>query len=353
MDRTVLLISTLLALVGAVWGAVSVHRGSRTWWTLVFIAGAFVAQLVFLELRGQMRGACPLRDQGEILVFLAWSLTLFYLVVGRPYRLSLVGLFTAPVVVLFQAAALWPGVMSLQPERSVGVDAWREAHAAISVLAYGAFALAAVTGVMFLVLDRQLKEHHLQSGLFRNLPPVRELLAAVMRLLWIGYALLTFGISALYHRITWSTGARAIWRKLDHAGIYLMIAGTFTPVAMLGLSAASARNCLMTIWIVALAGIVQSIFFVNIPKIFSAVLYLGAGYLIVPYMGELQQTLGALNIGLLIAGGVAYTLGAICYGLKRPVLDPRYFGYHEVFHLLVNAGAILHFFVINDLVLPG
>jgi hemolysin III len=166
-------------------------------------------------------------------------------------------------------------------------------------------------------------------------------------------ALLTFGISALYHRITWSTGARAIWKKLDHAGIYLMIAGTFTPVAMLGLSAASARNCLMTIWIVALAGIVQSIFFVNIPKIFSAVLYLGAGYLIVPYMGELQQTLAALNIGLLIAGGVAYTLGALCYGLKRPVLDPRYFGYHEVFHVLVNAGAILHFFVINDLVLPG
>ena len=164
-------------------------------------------------------------------------------------------------------------------------------------------------------------------------------------------ALLTFGISALYHRITWSTGARAIWRKLDHAGIYLMIAGTFTPVAMLGLSAASARDCLMTIWVVALAGIIQSVFFVNIPKIFSALLYLVAGYLIVPYMGELQQTIGSANVWLLVAGGVAYTLGAICYGLKRPVLDPRYFGYHEVFHVLVNAGAILHFFVINDLVL--
>lgn len=164
-------------------------------------------------------------------------------------------------------------------------------------------------------------------------------------------ALLTFGISALYHRITWSTGARAIWRKLDHAGIYLMIAGTFTPVAILGLSAASARNCLMTIWVVALAGIIQSVFFVNIPKIFSALLYLGAGYLIVPYMGELQQTIGSANVWLLVAGGVAYTLGALCYGLKRPVLDPRYFGYHEVFHILVNAGAILHFFVINDLVL--
>ena len=163
-------------------------------------------------------------------------------------------------------------------------------------------------------------------------------------------ALLTFGISALYHRITWSTAARAIWRKLDHAGIYLMIAGTFTPVAMLGLSAASARNCLMTIWVIALAGIIQSIFFVNIPKIFSALIYLVAGYLIVPYMGELQQTLGSGNVWLLVAGGVTYTLGALCYALKRPVLDPRYFGYHEVFHVLVNAGATLHFFVINDLV---
>ena len=163
-------------------------------------------------------------------------------------------------------------------------------------------------------------------------------------------ALLTFGVSALYHRITWSAEARAIWRKLDHAGIYLMIAGTFTPVAMLGLSAASARNCLMTIWVIALAGIIQSIFFVNIPKIFSALIYLVAGYLIVPYMGELQQTLGSGNVWLLVAGGVTYTLGALCYALKRPVLDPRYFGYHEVFHVLVNAGAILHFFVINDLV---
>ena len=163
-------------------------------------------------------------------------------------------------------------------------------------------------------------------------------------------ALLTFGVSALYHRITWSAEARAIWRKLDHAGIYLMIAGTFTPVAMLGLSAASARNCLMTIWVIALAGIIQSIFFVNIPKIFSALIYLVAGYLIVPYMGELQQTLGSGNVWLLVAGGVTYTLGALCYALKRPVLDPRYFGYHEVFHVLVNAGAILHFLVINDLV---
>lgn len=181
----------------------------------------------------------------------------------------------------------------------------------------------------------------------------QSLLVRVSVGVYVVCALLTFGVSALYHRITWSTGARAIWRRLDHAGIYLMIAGTFTPVAMMGLSAGSARSCLMTIWIVALAGIVQSVFFVNIPKVFSAAIYLAAGYLIVPYMAELQQTIGSGNVWLLVAGGVAYTLGALCYALKRPVLDPRHFGYHEVFHLFVNAGAILHFFVINDLVFSG
>jgi len=171
--------------------------------------------------------------------------------------------------------------------------------------------------------------------------------------IYVACALLTFGISAVYHRITWSPEKRVIWRRLDHAGIYLMIAGTFTPVAMLGLGADSARACLITIWAVALAGIAQSVFFVSIPKIFSALLYLGAGYLIVPYVGELQQNIGSGAVWILAAGGVAYTLGALCYALKRPVLDPRYFGYHEVFHLFVNAGAILHFFAINDLVVAG
>ena len=171
--------------------------------------------------------------------------------------------------------------------------------------------------------------------------------------IYVACALLTFGISALYHRITWSPEKRAIWRRLDHAGIYLMIAGTFTPVAMLGLSADSARACLITIWVVAFAGILQSIFFVDIPKIVSALIYLIAGYLFVPYMGELQQTIGSAKVWLLVAGGVAYTLGALCYALKRPVLDPRWFGYHEVFHILVNVGAILHFFAINDLVVAG
>lgn len=196
MDRWLLLVSTLFAVIGGTWGMVSVHRGRRNRWTVVWMLAVLLCQLGFLALRGQARAACPLADRGEILVFLSWSLTLFYLLVGPAYRISLLGVFTAPVVVIFQSMALMPGVLSAHPARVIGGNPWHETHSATSVLAYGALALAAVAGVMFLVLDRQLKEHHLKSGLFRNLPPVRELLISLTRLLWMGGGLLSIGILA-------------------------------------------------------------------------------------------------------------------------------------------------------------
>lgn len=196
MDRWFLIASTLLTAVGGVLGMISVHRGKRSHWTVAWISAAFLCQLGFLWVRGQMRMACPLIDTGEIMAFLAWSLTLFYLLVGPAYRISLLGVFTAPVVVIFQALALAPGVMTLAPSPVANGNPWHETHSAMSVLAYGALALAAVAGVMFLVLDRQLKEHHLKSGLFRNLPPVRELLISLVRLLWLGSGLLTVGVIA-------------------------------------------------------------------------------------------------------------------------------------------------------------
>jgi ABC-type uncharacterized transport system permease subunit len=196
MDRWFLIASTLLAAIGAVWGMVSVHRGHRSRFTVLWMIAAFICQLGFLSIRGQLRGACPLVGIAEILAFLAWSLTLFYLLVGPAYRISLLGVFTAPVVVLFQSLALLPGQLAANPGRVIGSNAWHETHSAMSVLAYGALALAAVAGVMFLVLDRQLKDHHLKSGLFKNLPPVRELLVSLERLLWLGAALLTIGIIA-------------------------------------------------------------------------------------------------------------------------------------------------------------
>lgn len=163
-------------------------------------------------------------------------------------------------------------------------------------------------------------------------------------------ALLMFGISSLYHRINWSVEKRLFWRKLDHCGIYLMIAGTFTPVAALALPAESAKTLLFTIWTVACFGIIQSLFFVNVPKFVSALLYVVTGYLILPYFSELTSNIGMGNAWTLLIGGILYTLGAVCYALKRPVLNPKVFSYHEVFHLFVNFGAMFHFVVINSLI---
>jgi ABC-type uncharacterized transport system permease subunit len=196
MERWMLMAATFLALIGGVWGIVSIRHGSRSRWTVLWMIGAFLFQLAFLSIRGQERAACPLGDWGERLAFLAWSLTLFYLLVGPAYRISLLGVFTAPVVVVFQGIALLPGLLTVAPARALTTNPWGETHAATSVLAYGAFALASVASIMFLVLDRQLKEHHLKGGLFENLPPARELLISIERLIWLGWILLTIGIVA-------------------------------------------------------------------------------------------------------------------------------------------------------------
>ena len=196
MERWLLLASTLFALIAAVQGMITVHRGQRSRWTVGWMVLVICLQSAFLALRGDIRQACPLADFGEILAFLAWSLTLFYLLVGPTYQISLLGVFTAPVVVVFQTIALLPGIMHVDPQPLAGGNPWHETHSATSVLAYGAYALAAVAGVMFLVLDQQLKAHHLKSGLFKNLPPVRELLFSLTKLLWLGTLLLTIGIIA-------------------------------------------------------------------------------------------------------------------------------------------------------------
>ena len=196
MDRWFLIAATLLAAVAGVRGLLSLRSGRRSAWTVGWMAAAMLCQIGYLMVRGEMRGACPLRGVGEISVYLAWALTLFYLLVGPVYRISLLGVFTAPVVVMFQGFALLPGRLAGQPQKILNTSPWGETHSAMSVLSYGALALAAVAGVMFLVLDRQLKEHHLKSGLFRNLPPVRELLVSLERLLGIGMVLLTIGLVA-------------------------------------------------------------------------------------------------------------------------------------------------------------
>ena len=196
MDRWFLIASTLFAAVAGVRGLLILRHGDRSRWTVWWMIAVMGCQLGYLAIRGEMRGACPLRSIAEISVFLAWSLTLFYLLVGPVFRISLLGVFTAPAVAIFQGFALLPGKLEANPAKVLNTNFWGETHSATSVLAYGALALAAVAGVMFLVLDHQLKEHQLKGGLFRNLPPVRELLVSLERLLWLGMALLSVGVIA-------------------------------------------------------------------------------------------------------------------------------------------------------------
>ncbi len=159
-----------------------------------------------------------------------------------------------------------------------------------------------------------------------------------------------FGVSALYHRIHWQPAPRAVMNKLDHSAIYIMIAGSCTPICLLVLSEQSGLILLITIWTIALIGIGQSIFFPNLPKYIRSLIYMVPGYTVIPYVSELMPKLGKVNIFLLLLGGLLYTIGAVSYGLKWPKLKPVRYGYHEVFHLFVCLGAIAHFVLIYSLI---
>tara|TARA_B110000444_G_scaffold98798_1_gene93658 strand:+ start:8050 stop:8637 length:588 start_codon:yes stop_codon:yes gene_type:complete len=159
-----------------------------------------------------------------------------------------------------------------------------------------------------------------------------------------------FGFSALYHRVNWRPKVLKIMRKLDHSSIFVMIAGSFTPICLLVLPEKTGMQLLLIIWIVAGIGILQSILFTNMPRLIRAGIYLIAGYVAIPYLSVMASVMGVANFGLTVAGGTIYSVGAIGYGLKFPDFSPQYFGYHEFFHVLVSVAAILHFIVIYSIV---
>jgi hemolysin III len=157
------------------------------------------------------------------------------------------------------------------------------------------------------------------------------------------------GISALYHRKQWLPAGRARMRRLDHAGIFILIGGTATPVCLLGMSAPAGPRVLMIFWTAVALGVVQSVFWAKAPKWLAAALYVGVGWLAIPYFSEMLADLGTLNMALLAAGGLVYTAGAVIYALKRPNPWPAVFAYHEIFHVLVIVAAIFHFIVVSRL----
>jgi hemolysin III len=161
-----------------------------------------------------------------------------------------------------------------------------------------------------------------------------------------------FGVSALYHRITWTTTARRRMRRLDHAMIFLLIAGTYTPVGLLVLHGTLANVVLAVVWGGAVAGIVLELAWTSAPRWLGGTVYLALGWVAVVATPQLFARLGVAGGLLIVAGGLAYTAGAAIYALRRPDPVPAVFGYHEVFHLLVIAGVAAHFLAISLYALP-
>jgi hemolysin III len=152
-----------------------------------------------------------------------------------------------------------------------------------------------------------------------------------------------FTVSTIYHQTNWrNPEARAFMRRLDHASIFLLIAGTYTPVALMGLRPELGGRMLLAVWCGAGVGIAQSIFWVHAPRFVVAVLAVGVGWTLIPFFAEVRHALDAGTLCLLGTGGLAYTAGAVTYTTKRPALLPHVFGYHEVFHVLTMVGAGLH-----------
>jgi hemolysin III len=162
-----------------------------------------------------------------------------------------------------------------------------------------------------------------------------------------------FGASAIYHRVTWRPRPRAWMARLDHATIYLLIAGTYTPYSIVALSGAWRVVVLAVVWVGAAAAIVLKFAWVRAPKALAAAIGVVLGWAGIAALPQLVEELGGGATGLLLAGGVLYTSGAVVYALRRPDPVPAVFGYHELFHALVVAGVVCHYASVAFFVVPS
>jgi hemolysin III len=152
-------------------------------------------------------------------------------------------------------------------------------------------------------------------------------------LLYGASSLVLFGMSALYHIGTWEPRQRALLRRLDHANIFLLIAGTYTPIAFNVLSGGWRVGILLAVWALALVGMIAVAPFLRLPRAVTVSLYIATGWVALAAIPPIVVRLGMAGLLLLVLGGLCYTAGALAYALKKPALWPRVFGYHEVFHL--------------------
>lgn len=155
-------------------------------------------------------------------------------------------------------------------------------------------------------------------------------------------ACLLFGVSAVYHRGNWSPHTDAVLRRLDHTNIFLIIAGTYTPLAVLLLPPGQGTVLLTLVWSGALVGLLARVLWLNAPRWVYVPVYLALGWVAVAYMGQFWSTGGPAVVWLVLGGGLAYTAGAIVYSAKKPDPSPAWFGFHEIFHVLTVLGFACH-----------
>jgi hemolysin III len=166
-------------------------------------------------------------------------------------------------------------------------------------------------------------------------------------------AVLLFGVSAVYHTGRWSDRAKAIWKRFDHASIFILIAGSYTPFSLLLLTPKHAAIMLSLVWGGALLGVFFRIFWVGAPRWLYVPLYLLLGWAAVLYADEFF-TKGPTDVMvLMVVGGGLYTIGALVYGFKWPNPSPKWFGFHEVFHTFTIAAFIVHYIGVSLLAYQG
>jgi hemolysin III len=160
------------------------------------------------------------------------------------------------------------------------------------------------------------------------------------------------GTSALYHRVSWRPQVRAWLRRLDHSMIFVLIAGTYTPFALLVLEGSLRVVVLAGVWGGALAGIVLTLVWIGSPRWLTAAAYVALGWFSLIAVPQIVDRAGLGALALLAAGGVAYTAGAVVYARRRPDPRPATFGYHEIFHVLVVVAAAAHFVAVAAFAVP-
>ena len=157
--------------------------------------------------------------------------------------------------------------------------------------------------------------------------------------------ILLYGASTLYHSVNVTGKVLQVFRKIDHMMIFVLIAGSYTPVCLVILDSSKGYSLLVLVWAVAVVGMLVNALWITCPKWFSSIIYIAMGWLCLLVFSTLWSTLSHEAFGWLLAGGIIYTIGGIIYALKLPVFNSlhKYFGSHEIFHLFVMGGSVCHF----------